>query len=560
MKYKLVFTFSLVFIFLTIPVRGVFIATYTVAKDGTGDFSSINAAANSNLNPGDIVLVKPGVYEEKVNIPKSNSGTSTAKITFKAYDPKNRPVIDGSRWVGPWSHYSNQIYRASVNVTVHPLIIDDHTLDEVNSISSIREGTYYQSGNIIYTWIPGGGSPASHVVGIIEKSVGWPSENLITINADHITLSGFVVRHSYGKNIQNFGDYVRIENCESKFANRSGISNRYANYVDVFSCDIHDNGLMNYPRQDPPYSDTGNWPSSLSYVSGSNARFIGNRVYNNHGEGIGSLGFPPNDHGTRNIEVRNNIVFDNWSVNIWMDHATNPIITNNIVYNSGHQPRPDLTRSNPPCITFAEEDSFGNPGDLNGGLVANNILIGCREGFLFWYDSPGSGLKNLTIANNTFINQKSTAINIQGGNHVDTLFMNNIIYDVSDNNLANVPGSGITFSNNLWSSMPESDARAKDGSDKYGDPNLKNPNHLLFPGSVDPGWYQLTSESELAINSGHLVSVIPDDFWGAPRPAGRSYDIGAHEFGSTPPTALSPAQTLGTTPSPLPYSSPGCKY
>lgn len=65
------------------------------ANPGTAasPFRTIQKAA-SVVGAGDTVLVKPGIYAERLNnvIP---SGTSwSAAVTIKAYDPNNRPVIE----------------------------------------------------------------------------------------------------------------------------------------------------------------------------------------------------------------------------------------------------------------------------------------------------------------------------------------------------------------------------------------------------------------------------------------------------------------------------------
>lgn len=44
---------------------------YVVAQDGTGDFRTIQEAVDTAMKLGDLprILVKPGVYREKVNVP-----------------------------------------------------------------------------------------------------------------------------------------------------------------------------------------------------------------------------------------------------------------------------------------------------------------------------------------------------------------------------------------------------------------------------------------------------------------------------------------------------------
>lgn len=65
-------------------------AIFIVSKDGTGDYTTIQAAVD-NSKPGDTIHVKTGVYNEGVSFTKS--GTSTQPITLMNY-PGHSPVID----------------------------------------------------------------------------------------------------------------------------------------------------------------------------------------------------------------------------------------------------------------------------------------------------------------------------------------------------------------------------------------------------------------------------------------------------------------------------------
>jgi len=62
-------------------------ATYTVP----GNFSTIQAAANA-ANPGDVIVVKPGTYNERVTV--TRSGNASAPITFKS-ETRRTAVMQG---------------------------------------------------------------------------------------------------------------------------------------------------------------------------------------------------------------------------------------------------------------------------------------------------------------------------------------------------------------------------------------------------------------------------------------------------------------------------------
>ena len=75
------------------PLEPVNLRVVVVAKDGSGDYNSIQTAV-SNANPGDTIQVKNGVYNGGVVFTKN--GTSTKPITLINY-PGHSPVIDPGR-------------------------------------------------------------------------------------------------------------------------------------------------------------------------------------------------------------------------------------------------------------------------------------------------------------------------------------------------------------------------------------------------------------------------------------------------------------------------------
>ncbi len=70
---------------------GISVGVYIVAKDGTGDFTTIQAAADI-AQAGDTVLVRAGTYAECVE--PMHSGTAGAYISYRSY-PGDEVIIDG---------------------------------------------------------------------------------------------------------------------------------------------------------------------------------------------------------------------------------------------------------------------------------------------------------------------------------------------------------------------------------------------------------------------------------------------------------------------------------
>ena len=518
--------------------------TYFVSTSGSdsnpgtslsNSWRTIQYAADQVI-AGDTVYVRGGVYKEIVTI--NISGTAESRIVFQAYQ-NEKPIIDGSKPISGWTPHSGDIYKTSVGVNVFPLVFDDQILRKVSGISALQEGTYYQSGDTLYLWCPGGVSPDEHLVGIIKKFQDWSESPGVKISGDYITFSGFSVKHGSGDGIQNRGDYVSIENCEVAFTVVHGIRHHDVVGGQVINCEVYQNALSNYNRGSHPA-----WGMGISYWSGSKGKIIGNRVYDNHGEGIGSLGL---GGGTKGIEISNNVVYDNFSANIYLCYTTSAKVEKNLAYVSGNQIQPDVYKSTPVCISTAEEQKFGNPGDLKDGIIINNILIGCRNGFSFWndYRAPeGAGLKNFIIANNTIIDNKERGIAIALGNHQNTIFQNNIIFQDSGGPVLDYKGSSgntVGFNHNLWFHSSRSELFNWKGTtythsgwksvSGQGEGSISdNPG---FAGGIgfDAYSYQI-KENSPGIDKGITVSTIADDFWGNERPYGLAYDLGAHEYDS----------------------------
>jgi hypothetical protein len=294
---------------------------------------------------------------------------------------------------------------------------------------------------------------------------------------------------------------------------------------------VYENVLWNFPR-----TTEKDWAGGITYFSGSNGRIHRNRVYTNHGEGIGTnggWGHPGTDH----LEISGNIVYDNWSVNIWLDHGSNVRVDGNFVFVTGNPPFPAQYKSIPDGIMCAEEKEFGRPGDLHSGIITNNVVVRCRSGFRFWKDNDGSGIRNFIVANNTFVHGKNFGISLEDGNHTNSLFINNIIYSDQGTLLHyDTPGQAV-FNHNLWfSKHPKPFYWAKrylkfeDWKRVKGIGSQDKSDHPKF---VDAAGftaesYQITQNSP-GLNTGLYVPEVKVDFWQQPRPQGNQYDMGAHE-------------------------------
>lgn len=70
-------------------------STYIVAKDGSGDFTSIQACVSTVAGPGVVCSVKPGNYTEQVQITKAHSGNAVSGHFVIQNHTSKRPTLNG---------------------------------------------------------------------------------------------------------------------------------------------------------------------------------------------------------------------------------------------------------------------------------------------------------------------------------------------------------------------------------------------------------------------------------------------------------------------------------
>jgi parallel beta-helix repeat protein len=257
--------------------------------------------------------------------------------------------------------------------------------------------------------------------------------------------------------------------------------------------------------------------------------FQGNTVFNTWGEGIMLM-------ACDGFIIEDNIVYDNFALNLYSEHSANVVIQRNLVYHTGAAAF--LRGGNPPYgIKIADEAGMDpyTPATLYSHdiRVLNNMVMGHEINFVASGDSPDpGGLLNSIVANNTFVNARSltgSPIGMVVTDRVNTnaRIENNIILQDSGSltDIANDPD--LHFSHNLWSRTPPSHVASPD--DIVGNPLLA----LTGPtgaGELLPDYFKLQAGSP-AIGRAKVISEITGDFFRHLRDS--SPDIGAHEFGAT---------------------------
>ncbi|MEZ4620968.1 MAG: right-handed parallel beta-helix repeat-containing protein [Caldilineaceae bacterium] len=424
---------------------------YYVAPNGDDNNPGTLAAPLGTLQtaidlvkPGDTVYARAGTYREKIAI--RTAGTATLPIHVLAYK-EERPIIDGAYELPPT-----------------PDAGWTNCADEEDEESCYHYGP------------------------------------LVVIQSQYLTFAGFDIAQSAGR-----GLLVRDSNHIAIRNNRIH-ENRYAavKMVGVSDIlfegnDVWQNGNF-APYDRPPQSPT--WPVTINADDADHITYRYNRIYNNWGEGL-STGRLNAHH----IRVENNLIFDNYSAQLYIHRSANVTVARNFIYCTND---PTYWRSGKPSpgIAVNNEAQFDEKTDLivTDADVVNNVVVGCGWNFAIW---TTGGSRRLTIAHNTFVNAVSNpgaarttiAIALLRGDHHNIKFTNNIIYQ-QDSTIAFVADDPeLTLSHNLWSQRPPATA-AGDG-DIIGDPQLVNPDEPLVPGKVKIAWFKpLATSPALAADMG----------------------------------------------------------
>jgi hypothetical protein len=447
----------------------------TMTSATVGPKKTLTAMLTSkSVKAGDTILLAGGIYRERPNF-NSLTGMPGSPITIGSYGRgTGAPIIDGGIKPNAWTHYSangqKSVWQTSTSglaqITSNAPVLGIY-VHSGSTEAALREVPHGQltpypndplppnqtqadltdnssnwffdaSAKVLYADFGGtlgSGDPNNADVSILYNSANGSAghEPLIVLAQGHgnFTFVGLTLRAGswHGSYAETSGN--TFDRCDVKFNGGGGIAfdtgqnDPTISGNSVTNTRIWMNVLHNWPRFNNGNTG-GGWPGGLSWYSQSNALAQGNIVYGNGGEGLVIYGTNSNSgaaHVSMNNEVRNNIVFDNWSVNVYLDNTQNVRIEANFVF---EHPRDNtLTFTNlltvskgydtdfgkrltPTNISLADEpgSAFDSEAHLSDITVINNIFAGGKFGFIDYDDGTKTvfhGLKNCTITNNTWV-------------------------------------------------------------------------------------------------------------------------------------------------------------
>jgi parallel beta-helix repeat protein len=379
----------------------------------------------------------------------------------------------------------------------------------------VRKGTYfpnqrlkiYQSGTAT-SQIQFKAFPNESVI-LDGTKIQGSNRDVLSLTGDYINVEGFEIRNSQKHGIIVWSaSNVRVAGNKIYNNYEGGINSYYSSNVLMENNTVYRTNFQN--------KSTGRWSKGIGAGFSENITIQGNRIYENYGEGTGCF-------LTKGCRIQKNTLNDNFSVEIYLDHASEAVVDSNFVFNKRLT---EFYRDKRPAagIQLANEN-HSNLNPINNVTISNNIVTETWRCFFYGNYHQGGGLKNVSFVNNTCAGSTSNLIQIdQDPGHFNTLFVNNIFFQKSGISLSNVPAvNGITFSSNLWwGGSPTTLVRSSIDV-------LANPSFMKAGGSTAAD-YKLMQQSP-AINKGQLLNLTRD-FFGGLRPNTGNQDIGAHEFGA----------------------------
>jgi len=445
------------------------------ANGSDGNDGSSLAKAKKTLNAalplvsaGDTILLAGGLYRERPDFTQAPSGSSGKPITIGSYGHgTGAPILDGGIKPNTWTKYTasgaTTVWQSStaglpkisggspvlsiyvnngkgefaLREVIHGQVTpySGESLPPNQNQTNLKDNSnnwYFDAGaQIVYADFGGTlgtGDPNAADVSLLYSSRNNHEPLIVLLKGQNFfSFTGLNVRAASWHGLYSESSNNTVDHCDFKFNGGGGV---------VFATGTGDNTItgnsliqsriwMNVQDNWPRFNNAntgGGWPAALSWFSQSNALARGNVIYQNGGEGLILWGTNAG-HTSVNNQVHHNIIFDNFSVNLYMDNTQGARLEQNFVFD--HPRDASQTFDNLFTVSAGYNGDFGKritpvnlsladePGSADDGrahlsdiTAINNIFAGCKFGFIDYDDGTTGtvhGLKNCVIANNTFV-------------------------------------------------------------------------------------------------------------------------------------------------------------
>ena len=345
----------------------------------------------------------------------------------------------------------------------------------------------------------------------------WSWSALVTVTVSDIEFWDLTIRNSRGRGLYIGGNGAGVadvvaDNVKVSTTMQAGILVDFTDGVTIEDCEVSQAARVNANHNAP------SWPVALLIKDSTFTTVRGCNVHENHGENIG-------DMLSDNTTIEDNISWDSYKINLYLDNSQFTTVRRNIVYATDNTAFWRYgTRPTPGIVVNSEDYSRENYSSNH--VITNNFVYNTGSNFAVWTPQPANGTyTNSTIAHNTFVSTRTgvdasyTGVQLMQSAASGNVFRNNITYQAAGT-VATGDITGYGISHNNWSTAPP--------------PAFSNVNDVVDDPELQVGTGQHPSESWLTVSGTSPVidealamTAVPNDFFLTAR--GSSPDIGAYE-------------------------------
>ena len=276
---------------------------------------TIQEAANRS-QPGDLVLIAPGVYRESVTVP--TSGTATQPIVFRGSAPG--AVLDGADETTfdgvAWDSEGNGVYSRTLGFSTGHVVTDQGRLYQYLDIATLEAleagppGGFFFNGTTLYVKNWDGSSPAARSMHVARHENGFYLND-----RSHVRVEDMEIRH-YGSGTYGKGVYLRFSSDCAVRSSRihgfgsAGVWIKGGARNTIEGNELWDTSIFNWPWPLTKGSSAENNAVVLTDEIGPGNVIRGNTIHGTF-NGIGPCGGDPPPSGfTSETDVYDNRFFD----------------------------------------------------------------------------------------------------------------------------------------------------------------------------------------------------------------------------------------------------------